>query len=441
MNETNRIEFKRELSESLERVVVAFLNNHDGGVIYIGVDDDAQTVGVDDCDAVQLRIKDRLKNNIRPSCLGLFDVLCEGREGKNILKIIVASGAEKPYHLRKYGLSGKGCFMRVGSSCEPMPARIIEELFAQRTRNSISRMRSPRQDLSFEQLRIYYQEAGLALNDKFAASLELLTDDGAYNMAAYLLADENGNSVQVARYAGTDRVDLIESKDYGFCCLVKTCKSVLDRVEGVENRVMNKITSRERIDRPFWNSVALREAIINAIIHNDYSTELVPKFELFSDRIEITSAGSIHPGQEQVDFFAGYSNPRNKTVMRVFRDLEMVEYLGSGMPRILKAYPRESFVFSGRFIRTVFPMNLDAVTMAKEEKETSGKASGKASGKTSGKIIELMRENVDVSIPEIAKKLQRTPRAIEMQINQMKASGSLRRIGSAKGGHWEVLEP
>jgi hypothetical protein len=75
--------------------------------------------------------------------------------------------------------------------------------------------------LSFEQLKIYYQEAGLTLNDKFAANLELLTGDGAYNYTAYLLADQNGNSVQVAKYAGTDRVDLLESKDYGFCCLVK----------------------------------------------------------------------------------------------------------------------------------------------------------------------------------------------------------------------------
>ena len=131
-----------------------------------------------------------------------------------------------------------------------MPQRMIEELFARRTRNSISRIRSPRQDLSFEQLRIYYQEAGFALNDKFAANLELLVDDGAYNYAAYLLADQNGNSVQVAKYAGTDRIDLLDSKDYGFCCLVKTCKQVLDRLEGVENRVVNKITPRERISRP-----------------------------------------------------------------------------------------------------------------------------------------------------------------------------------------------
>jgi ATP-dependent DNA helicase RecG len=366
MTESNRIEYKFELTEGLEKEVVAFLNYHDGGVIYLGVGNTGEAIGIADPDAIQLAVKDRLKNNIQPSALGLFDVILEQRDEKHIVKIIVASGSEKPYHLRKFGMSEKGCFMRIGSACEPMPMRMIEDLFARRTRNSISRIRSPRQDLSFEQLKIYYQEAGFTLNDKFAANLELLIDDGAYNYAAYLLADQNGNSVQVAKYAGTDRIDLLDSKDYGFCCLVKTCKLVLDRLEGVENRVVNKITPRKRISRPYWNSVALREAVINAIIHNDYSTELVPKFELFTDRLEIASAGSVHAGQEQEDFFIGYSMPRNKTLMRVFKDLEMVEYLGSGMPRILKAYPRKAYTFSSHFIRTTFPISREALELERE---------------------------------------------------------------------------
>jgi predicted HTH transcriptional regulator len=72
----------------------------------------------------------------------------------------------------------------------------------------------------------------------------------------------------VAKYAGNDRIDLLDSKEYGFYCLVKTCKSILDRLEGVENQVINKITPGKRISRPYWNPVALREAVINAIIHN-----------------------------------------------------------------------------------------------------------------------------------------------------------------------------
>ena len=366
MTESSRVEYKRELTENLEKEVVAFLNYHDGGILYLGIDDNGKTTGISHADSVQLAIKDRLKNNIQPSALGLFDVILEKRDGKDVIKLIIASGSEKPYYLRKFGMSEKGCFMRLGSASEPMSVRMIEEFFSRRTRNSLTRIRSPRQDLGFEQLRIYYEEAGLALNDKFAANLELLTEDGDYNYAAYLLADQNGNSVQVAKYAGTDRVDLLESKEYGYCCLVKTCKAVLDRLEGQENRNITKITARERINRPLWDKVALREAVINAIIHNDYSTELVPKFEVYTNRLEITSAGTLHSGREQQDFFAGYSMPRNKTLMRVFKDLDMVEYLGSGLPRILKAYPRDAYTFSAHFIRATFPISREALALEQE---------------------------------------------------------------------------
>jgi ATP-dependent DNA helicase RecG len=167
---------------------------------------------------------------------------------------------------------------------------------------------------------------------------------------------------------------LLESKEYGYCCLIKTCNQVLDRLEGIENRIINKITSTTRISRPLWHPVALREAIINAIIHNDYGTDLVPKFEVFTDRLEITSAGIVHPGQEREDFFAGYSIPRNKTLMRVFKDLKLVEYLGSGMPRILKVYPRDTYEFSSRFIRTAFPIDPAALSL---EREVAGSTTGK----------------------------------------------------------------
>jgi len=353
MTESNRIEYKQELTDKLEKEVVAFLNYREGGIIYLGINNDGVAVGVDDCDSVQLKIKDRLKNNIQPSCMGLFDVIHEKQKDKDIIRITVASGSEKPYYLKKQGMSEKGCFIRVGSASNPMPLRMIEELFAKRTRNSIGKIKAHRQDLSFEQLKIYYEESGKNLSDKFATNLELLTEAGEYNYVAYLLADNNGNSIKVAKYKGTDRVDLIESNDYGYCSLIKTTKQVLDKLE-LENKTATKITSKERIDTRLWNPIALREAVINAIVHNDYSNEVLPKFEIFSNRLEITSAGGLITGLNQEEFFEGYSIPRNKEIMRIFRDLEMVEYLGSGIPRILKAYTKDSFKFTDNFLRTSF---------------------------------------------------------------------------------------
>ena len=356
MTETNRIEYKRELHVDLdiEKEVIAFLNYHEGGMIYIGIDKSRKVIGVTDSDGDALKIKDRMKNNISPSAMGLFDVVIEERESKEVIKVIVASGSEKPYFKKKYGMSDKGCFIRVGRSAEPMPQAMIDKLFATRTRNSIGKIRSYRQDLTFEQLRIYYDEKHKPLNKQFKKSLELLTEDAVFNYAAYLLADENNVSIKVAKYSGTNRVDLIENNEYGYCSLIKATKSVLDKIE-LENRTASQITSKERIDQRLWNPVAIREAVINSIVHNDFTREVPPKFEIFADRIEITSAGTLPEGLSEEEFFEGVSIPRNRELMRVYRDLELVEQLGSGVPRILESYQKECFRFMENFTRMTFP--------------------------------------------------------------------------------------
>ena len=116
MQESNRIEFKAQFNDKLEKEVVAFLNYHEGGDIYIGVDDNGTAVGVDNADELQLIIADRLKNNILPTTLGLFDIICEKQNGKTIIHIIISSGPEKPYYIKKNGMSPRGCFIRIGSS-------------------------------------------------------------------------------------------------------------------------------------------------------------------------------------------------------------------------------------------------------------------------------------------------------------------------------------
>ena len=110
MIESNRVEFKATLNDKLEKEVVAFLNNPEGGLLYIGVNDDGQPIGISDVDSIQLQIADRLKNNIQPSCLGLFDICVEVIEDKSVLKIIISSGLEKPYYIKSKGMAPTGCY-------------------------------------------------------------------------------------------------------------------------------------------------------------------------------------------------------------------------------------------------------------------------------------------------------------------------------------------
>ena len=118
--ETNRIQNKEILNADFEQDVIAFLNYKEGGIIYVGVRKDGKAVGVKDIDLTQLQIKDRIKNNIQPSTLGLFDVIVEDMDDKQIIKVVISSGTEKPYYLRKKGRTPEGCYIRIGSGKEQM---------------------------------------------------------------------------------------------------------------------------------------------------------------------------------------------------------------------------------------------------------------------------------------------------------------------------------
>lgn len=353
LQESNIVELKASLNDKLEREIIAFLNYREGGDLYIGVNDDGTPAELVDIDGLQLTIADRIKNNIQPATLGLFDIICENYQRKKIIHIVVSSGPEKPYYLRRQGMSENGCFIRIGTSSQPMSRAMIDDMYASRTHQSLRKIASPRQNLSFEQLQIYYQAKGLTLNDHFAENLDLLTEDGRYNYIAYLLSDNNGASIKLAKYAGKDKVDLIENEEYGYCSLIKAAKSVLDRLE-IENRTFATITSKERKELRLVDPIALRETVINAIVHNEYSREVTPVFEIFSDRIEVTSYGGLPTGLSETDFFSCRSMPRNRELMRVFKDIGLVEQLGSGMSRILKAYDRSAFDLSEHFVVVSF---------------------------------------------------------------------------------------
>ncbi|MCF6311073.1 MAG: putative DNA binding domain-containing protein [Verrucomicrobiales bacterium] len=483
--ESVTLEYKRELTSGFEKEAVAFLNHSLGGVLYIGVDDDGTAVGIDEPDAIQLKIKDRLKHNIAPSCLGLFDVILAEIDSKPVIKVIFASGTEKPYYIAKHGMSPRGCYLRIGSASEPMLPAQIEQFFAKRTRNSLGKISSPRQDLRFEQLQIYYQALGHKLNENFPRSLELLTSEGLYNYAAYLLADENNISIKVAKYSGLDRADLIESNEYGYTSLIKATKQVLDKLE-LENRTNTLITSKERKESRPWHAVALRETVINAIIHNDYSHEVPPKFEIFADRLEITSAGGLLSNLSQEEFFAGHSVPRNKELMRIFKDLDLVEQLGSGLPRILLSYPRKHFVFSENFLRSTFPNHEGAIggqvggqvtedegdagklNLIKDTRPITRPIGGPIGGQVTEdegdagklnlikdtrpithpienlterqrKIITLMTAEPKISKRELAERLCITASTAQDHIEALKKKGVLIRIGGTRG-HWETTE-
>lgn len=435
-SETNRIENKEQLNEEFEQEVIAFLNYKEGGIIYVGINKNGQVVGVEDVDLTQLQIKDRIKNNIQPSTLGLFDVIVETIDDKDVIKVVISSGTEKPYYLRKKGRTPEGCYIRIGSSKERMTERMIEEMFARRIKNSLKEIESPRQDLTFRQLKIHYEGNGMILNDNFARNLNLLTDEGKYNYNAYLLADENNISIKLVKYLGTSKMELIENQEYGYCCLITATQRILDRLTS-ENTVYAKIEYNGRKEVEMIDSKALKEAVINAMVHSDYTLTTTPIIELYSDRIEITSGGGLPQGLSQEEFLEGVTAPRNKELIRVFKDVDLIENIGSGVLRILDAYDKSCFKFMEHFLRVSFkykenPFEYDQkINQESDQKELSI---------IQNKILSLIKQNAKITQNEMGEILGVPREKIKYNIAILKDMNIIEREGSNKIGKWKILK-
>lgn len=297
-------------------------------------------------------------------------------------------------------MSPKGCAIRIGTTAQQMPQEMIDTLYSKRTRNSLSLLKSPRQDLTFKQLRIYYEENGFELNDKFINNLELLTEKREYNYAAYLLSDTNAVSMKVAKYSG-------------------------------ENKTQAEVTSSVRKENRLVSPKAIREAVINAIIHNDYSNGIPPVFEIFSNRFEVTSSGGLPQELTQEEFFEGISAPRNKELMRVFKDLRFVEQLGSGVQRILSEYEKNVFKFSTHFLKVRFPlMNVGKNDLFEEV----------VLNKTQKEILEYIEKNSHITQKELSNSIDKAPRTIQRNMKKLQDLNIIQRVGSSTKGYWKIIK-
>lgn len=426
-----RNEFKIKLTDKFEEEVISFLNTN-GGNIYIGVNDKGDIVGINgNIDLLQRTIKDRIKDNIMPSTLGLYDVIVSEKYNKKYIKVIIARGNERPYYLKGMGMTPDSCFIRVGSSIQSMSNEMINNEFSKRTRNSLKNIVSPKQDLTFSQLKIYYEEKGFSINNNFLKQLNLYTDDGKYNYNAYLLADNNSISIRFGKYDGTNSVNLIENEDFGNCSIIKATKNILNKLE-IENKTFTKIEYPERKEIKMYDYIAVREAVVNAIVHNDWSNEYSPKFEIFSDRLAISSNGGIQDNTTKEEFLEGFSLPKNKELMKVFNDLDLVEQMGTGIIRILQSYNKDSFEFFPNFIRVTFPFNENKFkTNTKEIKNNN-------LTEIQNSIIGLMLDSPTITQETLARLLDVNIRTIQRNIKTLIDVGLIERIGATKKGEWIV---
>jgi predicted HTH transcriptional regulator len=167
-----------------------------------------------------------------------------------------------------------------------------------------------------------------------------------------------------------------------------------------------------------------------------------PVFEIYSDRITITSYGGLVEGLTKEDFLSCLSMPRNRELMRIFRDIDLVEQLGSGMGRILKAYDESIFRFTPNFLIITIPFEEGYNKIDKNEpvNEIVNEILNETVNETANEIIKIISQNKNVSIKNIVKETGKSRATITRLIKELKEKNKIQRIGSDKKGYWKIIE-
>ena len=435
--ETETLEFKRSYSDTICREIVSFLNAN-GGDIVLGVADDGTIVGLNKVDETMRKIADIVTSQIEPNPQAIISSELRYLDGKTVLVLHVSKGNRPIYCQKKYGFSSTGCPIRIGTSCREMTLEQIKSRYEQNFTDTDYMTITPSRygAISFRTLKIYYAEKGFHLDDSsFEANLCLKTPQGKYNLLAELMSDKNTIPLIVVKFNGRDKTSVSERSDYGFQCLLFAFEQVRNRL-AAENIRVTDTTTRPRKDKTLFDFNCVNEAVINALVHNDWA-QSQPLISLFEDRLEIMSHGGLPKGETVEMFFQGISRPRNDMLMRIFLNMELTEHTGHGIPTIVSKYGREAFQIEDSYINVVIPFDAEVM---QQIKRNVGLQDGPKLNKTQKDVLALLFEDGTQNKFSMSDKLGVSVRTIERALTELRKANLIVRSGSRKQGEWVVVK-
>ena len=431
--ENDKVELKRTLTKDFVKEVVAFLNTRDG-IIYIGVSDNGEILGVSNVDKTMRDIRDIIRDQILPTTEGLCEIGSTLEDDKTIIYVKVRKGS-KLYYIKKEGRSATGCFYRDGTSSTPMSEEEIERrqiASLHIDKLGMADIQSHGDNFTFDILKIKLKSKGIEINDKtFERSFRLLTKDGKYNLLAELLADKNFYSIQVCVFNGKDKLSYSKRNNFGQQSILQVYEDIKHYCESLNDTYIDDSSLPRRTKKMFDNG-AFEEALANALVHNDWIHGNPPTIYWYEDRMEIMSYGGLKSGLSKEDFFDGVSDPVNKELMDVFVQCGIVDRAGHGVPKVVKAYGRDAFKFLGSGILVTIPFDKTGFTV-----QGSFTENFKENEK---KIIYILKNDNKITTNEMSSKLGLSRRTIQTLINSLKSKGILIRVGSDKKGYWEIIK-
>ena len=316
---------------------------------------------------------------------------------------------------------------------------------------TITTQKAEYQNLTFNKLFGYYGSRGIVLKEEtFEKNLNLRNSDGDYNTLAQLLSDNSHKPLRVSIFDGdTKASNLISVREFGNTCLLYSLDNLLQYGD-VLNLIQSDETNRvvERTEVALFDSNAFREAVVNAVLHNNWVSGNEPMISVFHNRIEILSRGSIAPAQTIEGFFQGQSVPVNEKLSEIFLQLHISEKSGRGVPIITNAYGEEAISFRENAIVVTIPFN--RITNNENKVDIVEKVKTPESSIPLNRFPELnprrqtilleMQQNPYISKLELAEQFGISQTAIDKNIAFLRENDYIEGIGKTKGGYWKVIK-
>jgi ATP-dependent DNA helicase RecG len=333
--ENKNTEFKREYVEDMKKTVIAFANT-DGGELLIGVDDDGVAVGLDNAQDALLRTTNAIRDAIRPDVTLFTECAVTEIDGKQIVTMTVQRGTARPYYLAGKGVRPEGVFIRQGASTVPASEAAILAMIKETGGDSYELMRSLNQQLTFDHATTAFSKKGVAFGEPQKRTLHLIGEDGTYTNLALLLSEQCTHTIKLAVFDGGSKTVFKDRREFGGSLFEQ-----LDEVYGFIDRynsLRSEFSGLDRIDKRDYPIDAIREALLNALVHRDYGLSPATLISIFDNRIEIVTIGGLMKGVSLNDIMLGVSALRNPYLADVFYRLNLIEAYGTGMPKITECY-------------------------------------------------------------------------------------------------------
>lgn len=436
--ETEIVELKSIVMDDIKKEIIAFANC-DGGTLYVGVADDGKVLGVENADECALQISNMVRDAVKPDVTMFIHYETLECDGKAVVAVNIQRGTNRPYYLAKKGLRPEGVYVRQGYSSVPATDTAIRQMIKETDGDSFENMRSINQALTFEATKKEFEKRNVVFGQPQMQTLKIVSADGIYTNLGLLLSEQCLHTIKAAVFEGINQNVFKDRREFSGS-LMQQLNDVYDYID-FHNQTHATFRKLLRIDTRDYPEVAVREALLNTLVHRDYSFRASTLISIYDDRIEFVSIGWLLPGLELDDLLMGVSVCRNSHLANVFYRLQLIEAYGTGMKKIMGAYAnalvQPKIKTTNNAFKIILP-NVNFTPKAAEVHKDFEKAADLALDSNEEKVLQFLREHRMITRKETQTLLEVSQSTAGRILKAMVDSGRIKQIGGSRTTRYEL---